>query len=124
MRVLNARPVDGAPALLGEGPLWDDGRRELVWLDTPAGEIHRLDPSTGSQITIAVAPPVSTAVLREDGRILLTHGRRIAALDEETATATDLDDHCGLSFILNDGSVDARGRLWTGTARRRKLPTP
>ena len=37
-----------AAAETGEGPVWDARTGELVWVDIPAGLLHRSDVSTGA----------------------------------------------------------------------------
>ena len=124
MKTLPAEVVHDASAQLGEGPLWDYRSGELVWLDTPAGLVHWYRPADGTSREMKVSAPVSTICLRESGGYVLTHGLRLGVLEPGSGTVTDVTGHVGLSYILNDGSVDARGRLWAGTARRRALPGP
>jgi sugar lactone lactonase YvrE len=124
MRSLEVEIAVDAHAQLGEGPLWDDRTGELVWLDTPAGAIHRYRPDTGIDEVSQVPPPISTIVMRASGGLMATHGRRLGTIATAGVAIEDFDDHCGFSYILNDGGVDPAGRFWTGTAKRRKLPPP
>jgi len=124
MKTLTAEVVHDAGAQLGEGPLWDYRSGELVWLDTPAGLVRWHRPADGANREIKVPAPVSTICLREPGGYVLTHGRRLGVLAPGADEVADVTEPVGLSHILNDGSVDARGRLWVGTARRRALPAP
>ena len=114
-----ARPVAPAaePALLGEGPVWDPGRGELVWVDIERGLVHRRR-SGEADVSLDVGQPVGCAVPRagrglalalRDGFALLPGaggGRpRLVAPVEQQRSDTR----------MNDGACDSRGRLWAGT---------
>jgi sugar lactone lactonase YvrE len=32
------------PVTLAEGPIWDAASQSLLWVNIPAGEVHRYDP--------------------------------------------------------------------------------
>jgi sugar lactone lactonase YvrE len=118
-----ARPVaslrHGAaaePALLGEGPVWDAARDELIWVDIERGLVHRRS-SGGAERSLDVGQPVSCALPRARGGLVLVlrdgfalvppaGGRpRLLAPVEEQRPDTR----------MNDGACDSRGRLWAGT---------
>ncbi|MFI6736929.1 SMP-30/gluconolactonase/LRE family protein [Nonomuraea sp. NPDC050451] len=54
-------------ARLGEGPRWDADTGTLLWVDIPAGLVHRLDPAGDEQETIDVGRPVGVAAPRVPG---------------------------------------------------------
>jgi sugar lactone lactonase YvrE len=104
-----------APAELGEGPVWDAHRGELVWVDIDRGLVHRrLDG--GAAETLDVGQPVGCAVPRargglalalRDGFALLPPGgvpRLVAPVERDRPTTR-----------MNDGACDSRGRFWAGT---------
>ncbi|WP_433257091.1 SMP-30/gluconolactonase/LRE family protein [Streptosporangium sp. CA-135522] len=77
-------------ARLGEGPRWDDRTETLLWVDIPAGRVHRLDPADGSHGAIEVGQPVGVAVPRASGGLALAVRDGFAVLPESGwATATD-----------------------------------
>lgn len=41
-------------ALLGETPVWSAGEQRLYWIDSIAATIHRFDPASGRDETLAV----------------------------------------------------------------------
>lgn len=102
---------------LGEGPLWDDRRNRLVFVDIMRGHIHEFDPATGDDRVVEVGRPVGCVALTERGdwiagasdgfyRVDPKSGRtRLFARVEE-----DLPEN-----RMNDGYVDAQGRFWAGT---------
>ena len=66
MRMIAAEVALDARATTGEGPVWDERRQDLVWLDIPRGEVHRFDPATGSDsVVLALDEPVGAAA--DDG---------------------------------------------------------
>lgn len=118
-----ARPVaslrHGAaaePALLGEGPVWDSVRGELIWVDIDRGLVHRRLPG-GTERSFDVGQPVGCAVPRAGGGLALAlrdgfalvaaggGGPRLVAPVEQHRSDTR----------MNDGACDSHGRLWAGT---------
>jgi len=108
-----------ADAQLGETPLWDAARGVLWWIDIERPTLWRLDPSGGT----AEARPqpgtyLGSLALTRTGRHLLARDLDLLLLDPETGRETPLAATPGEAMPatrLNDGRVDARGRLWIGT---------
>jgi sugar lactone lactonase YvrE len=118
-----ARPVvllrhgaAAAPAELGEGPVWDADRGELIWVDIDRGLVHRRAPGR-KDLTLSAGQPVGCAVPRAGGGLALAmrdgfglvepgghEPRLVAPVERERADTR-----------MNDGACDARGRLWAGT---------
>ena len=44
---------------LGEGPIWDAGRRRLLFVDIMRGDVHAFDPATGSDAVIDIGQPAA-----------------------------------------------------------------
>ena len=116
--------VVDALASLGEGPLWDGRRNELVWVDIDAGRVFRTSPASGRTQGLAVDPPVTAvvpygevgfAVAVRDGFGILEAGartvQRFAAADSDAADTR-----------MNDGACDRRGRFWAGTLSYSRSP--
>ncbi|MFI6498176.1 SMP-30/gluconolactonase/LRE family protein [Nonomuraea typhae] len=120
-------------AQLGEGPRWDGGTGTLLWVDIPAGLVHRLDPADGSQVTIDVGQPVGVAVPRTGGGLALAVRDGFAVLPE-SGTPESGTPGAGLRVVaavtaaerpgnrMNDGACDRAGRFFAGTKAEDDTP--
>jgi sugar lactone lactonase YvrE len=119
-----ARPVASlrhgaaaAPALLGEGPVWDAARGELVWVDIDRGLVHRCSPG-GAETSVDVGQPVGCAVPRAGGGLALALRDGFALLpaagDGEPRLVAAVEQGRA-DTRMNDGACDSRGRFWAGT---------
>jgi sugar lactone lactonase YvrE len=105
-----------ARAELGEAPVWDADAQLLVWVDIPAGVVHRTDPATGSDETIDVGRPVGSAVPTTDGRLAVAMDDgfwRVEPSTGELEPIANIDAVPGI--VMNDGKTDRSGRYWAGT---------
>lgn len=60
------------PCKTGEGPIWDDRRNVLFWVDIPAGRVYRYDPATGvNDLAFQHEHEVGGCTIQEDGSLLL-----------------------------------------------------
>ncbi len=114
---LQAEAVLAAGAGVGECPVWDDETGTLIWLDIPAGRVHRFDPRAGTDTFISAGQPVGSVALRELGGIVLALRDGFGLLDPGAAEvrlvrAVELDVP---ENRMNDGKCDAAGRFWAGT---------
>ena len=101
-------------ATLGEGPVWWNGR--LWFTDIKQQKIHRFDPSGETQ-SWAAPSPVGFLAPRANGHFIA--GAKSGLYDFDPASGAfallctvepDLPGN-----RLNDGGVDAQGRLWFGS---------
>ena len=101
-------------ATLGEGPVWWSG--QLWFTDIKQQKIHRFDPSGETQ-SWAAPSEVGFLAPRADGHFIA--GAKAGLYDFDPASGVfsllctvepDLPGN-----RLNDGAVDARGRLWFGS---------
>jgi sugar lactone lactonase YvrE len=102
---------------LGEGPLWDERKARLYWVDIMAGAVHVLDPRSGAHSSGLVGQPVGAAGLRMDGGLVLAVRDGFALLDEDLTGFRLLTAIRGTrgDLRMNDGACDALGRFWAGT---------
>jgi sugar lactone lactonase YvrE len=102
---------------LGESPVWDDRTQSLVWIDSLAGLIRRLNTATGTLEEFHVPAPIGSMALREDGGAILALRNGFAGYNFETRKLTPGPsiglDHPEVRF--NDGKVDPYGRFIAGT---------
>ena len=114
---MKAELVCDARAQLGEGPLWDPRTSELLWVDIPAGVVHRFDPGTSSDRSFDVGAYVGAVVPRSGGgyALAVAEGFALASDDGEVTplAAVGHDD----TVRMNDGACDSRGRFWAGSMR-------
>jgi sugar lactone lactonase YvrE len=104
---------------LGETPLWDSRRGYLTWIDVERRTHFTLDLSSGAVLAAARDTKyLGSQALTRSGGYLLMQDRTIMACrsPEEPGTVhATITGEVGLDTRLNDGRVDASGRLWIGT---------
>jgi sugar lactone lactonase YvrE len=112
-----AEVVLGVHAQLGEGPVWDERRGELFFVDIMGHRVHSLLPVTKQHRSFDVGRPVGCVVLREDGGLLMAAHDAFflanadgSALERFASPGVD-----GNVVRFNDGKVCPRGRLLAGT---------
>jgi len=110
-------------AELGEGPLWDDRRQRLLFVDIMRGHVHELDPVTGSDRIVGFPWPIGAVALAENGDWILAaangfHSANPSTGETQLIALVEADQP---SNRMNDGYVDAHGRFWAGTMGMNKL---
>jgi sugar lactone lactonase YvrE len=100
---------------LGEGPLWWGSA--LWFTDIKGFKIHRFDPVSGTGRSWNAPAPVGFLAPLENGRFIA--GARTGLLEFDPAsrifqTLCVVEPHLPANR-LNDGAVDAKGRLWFGS---------
>ncbi len=102
---------------LGEGPVWDSGKKRIFWVDIAKCEIHWWYPGSGTHEKCVLGHPVSAMTLTITGGVLAALKTCLADIDIESGTAEsvliledDLSDN-----RMNDGKCDPSGRFWVGT---------
>lgn len=116
---MDAEPVFGVVAKVGEGIVFDGISRRLYWVDILGGKVHEGDPSTGGVTTWEAGQPVGCVAVREAGDLLLGLRDGLAVLEPSDGT---LDWICNPEpdrpdNRFNDSACDPRGRFWAGTMR-------
>jgi sugar lactone lactonase YvrE len=102
-------------AQLGEGPRWDAATGTLLWVDILGQRVHRYDPDTGVDATWAAPDPVSLALPRSSGGVVVGLPDGLHVLDDLTGAPLVALEAGVVENRTNDGACDARGRLWVGT---------
>ncbi|MEJ1154665.1 SMP-30/gluconolactonase/LRE family protein [Microbacterium marmarense] len=101
-------------AEFGEGPAYIPESDEVVWVDIPAGAIHRTHAATGATRSVTLKPPVSGAWPASGGELVVAAGSEILRIGV-TGRTTRVLQLTQSSARANDGAVDRDGRLWVGT---------
>lgn len=113
----DVRCVWSGPAILGEGPVWMPEERALYFVDIKAPCVHRYDPAVGETRTFPMPAYIGCLLPRERGGFIGAFQNGLAFVDLEAGTITPIgdpeEDLPGNRF--NDGKIDVRGRLWTGS---------
>lgn len=106
-----------AHALVGEGPIWDEEKGVLYWVDIMSSMVYEYNPVTGENRGYNVGQHVGTVVPRAAGGLMLAVYDGFAAFDPATQQVTliadpeaDIPDN-----RFNDGKCDPAGRFWAGT---------
>lgn len=106
-----------AHAQVGEGPLWDEEKQVLYWVDILSSLLFIYDPATGENEAIDVGQHVGTVVTRASGGLMLAVPDGFASFDLEkrelTLVASPEAHIPGNRF--NDGKCDPGGRFWAGS---------
>jgi sugar lactone lactonase YvrE len=120
MRVYTATVASDGEHELGEGPVWDEARQRVLWVDINAGTVHegRLEGgvvvAAGTQMRFRET--VGAVVCDADGHLLVAGARRVYRVlgDSRAAVHADLIPDSKLSR-LNDGACDPAGRFLVGS---------
>jgi sugar lactone lactonase YvrE len=117
MKTFSAECVLNARAILGEGACWFADEQRLYWVDILKSEVHRFDPSTGTDEVCKTPCHVSLVQPTTRGALVLGTRDGIARMDFDSGKFVPLCDPeadiPGNRF--NDGKPDPRGRLFAGT---------
>lgn len=109
---------------LGEGPAWSERHQALFLVDIPARHVIRWRPGEPAR-RWTMPEPVSAAIPRSAGGLLVTLASQVALLDLDDdpdaprpATLARPDP----GNRANDARCDAAGRLWLGTMQNNIAP--
>ncbi len=103
---------------LGEGPLWDEVRGELLWVDIVGQYVHRLHLDSGRHTALKVDEAIGWILPRQDGPEFVAGFKSgFAFLDIDSGAVRPIGDPepDRPQNRLNDAKVDAWGRIWAGS---------
>lgn len=103
--------------LLLEGPLWDEGRKGVWFVDIKAQKIYFYDVMNGNHQSFDTPLQVGFVVLASDHKLIAGMQDGLYLFDPINKSFEFLGDpepdYPGNR--LNDGTVDSEGRLWFGS---------
>jgi sugar lactone lactonase YvrE len=105
--------IDADPRV-GEGPVWDADRGELVWVDILGGRVHRTHPGSGATVTYELPTFVGAAAPAAEGGFVIATREGFGYLDEEGVFESRLE-FLPEGARMNDAKCDVRGRFWAGS---------
>lgn len=102
---------------LGEGPIWDQTRQRLLFVDIMRGHVHEFDPATRHHRVVDAGQPVGAVAPTVRGDWIVAAQRGFFRLDPDSGRTTLVAEvEVGLETNrMNDGYVDSQGRFWAGT---------
>lgn len=103
-------------SILGEGPVWDESKQKLYYVDIMGKIINCFDPQTNQIDYIKTDKPVGCIALDNRNNIISAEQNMLVRIDVDTKNRKkicnfDFDDY----LRFNDGKCDAKGRFWLGT---------
>ncbi len=106
-----------AGAVLGEGPVWSPGDDTLWFVDIKGCRIHAFNEATGQTRSFVTPEPAAFVFRHSGGGMVCGLRSGLYRLDPSSSRfdAIVKVDAARPANRLNDGYVDARGRLWFGT---------
>jgi sugar lactone lactonase YvrE len=120
---ITVQPVGDVTAVLGEGPYWLPGELAVLWVDIPAGLLHRTEVPSGETVTSELGQ-VSAVFPVHGGGLLYAAGHRLVlreAVPGQTGMSGDFTERVVAAappnpeLRFNDGAVDPAGRVWIGS---------
>ena len=103
---------------LGEGPHWDAASERLLFVDINRAVVHQLDPITGDDVVLPVAPYVSLVIPVGDGsgdRVCAAKGDVVMLARDGTVGPRRVVEAGRPGNRINDGKADPAGRLRCGS---------
>ena len=102
---------------LGEGPIWDEERQLLLFVDIMQGDVHTFHPATDVHRVVNIGRPVGAVALTTRSDWVLAAGRGFYRADPVTGRSeliVEVEPET-MGTRMNDGFVDPTGRFWAGT---------
>jgi sugar lactone lactonase YvrE len=109
---------DPGPYELGEGPVFDIRRSALLWVDIKGQSLLCRELDARETTRIQVDEDVGCLTLTDDSNVVVAALRSGWYRVDLSTGARELiaaPSHPAPTFRFNDGAVDIRGRLWTGS---------
>lgn len=116
---ITADPEFEYDAELGEGPVWDENRQHLWWVDLLKGKICCYSPADQTNKVYPAGEYTGAVALREKGGLVAALWSGFAFFDPDSGRIRKVTDpepqKAGNRF--NDGKCDSSGCFWAGTMK-------
>jgi sugar lactone lactonase YvrE len=110
--------------MLGEGPVWDDERQVICWIDILKGEIHEFNAKDTSLKTIGSNQLIGSIAICKDGHFLAALKNGLGTINRDTGEInifSSPESHLAENRF-NDGKCDPAGRFWVGSMSHLEKP--
>lgn len=117
---ITVQPVGDVTAVLGEGPYWLPGESVVLWVDIPAGLLHRTEVPSGETVTTDLGH-VSAVFPVHGGGLLYASEHQLVLRETVPGQSVDFTERVVAAVPpqpdvrFNDGAVDPSGRVWIGS---------
>ena len=116
MATMHFEPIDHRRNILGEGPFWDEDSQTLYLADIVGRLVLAYDAVGTERGRWTMPQPVSTAIVRRSGGLLVTLRDGAYLFDPSTGDLRHLaSPDPDKSNRANESRTDPQGRLWFGT---------
>ena len=115
--MLQAEVIGDATCELGESPLWDPDRGELLWIDITGARLHRLHIRSGTIDTVPMSATVTAIGLTGGVELVAATAGGFGRLDPDGGTVTPRSREIvtDAGDRMNDGAVAPDGSFWAGS---------
>ena len=104
--------------LLGEGPVWDFSRKELLWVDIESCKMHLFHLPSGTKTAFQFDSRLGAAVpVENSNQYLLALQKGLTLFDRISGVLHYIDnpETTNPDNRFNDGKCDPQGRFWIGS---------
>ncbi len=107
-----------AKCALGEGPVWDEQKNQIWWIDFDQAQLHKYDLTNQKSEIRELPEKVGSFALREKGGFIMAGEKGWSFFDEAINLWEPIVDpeENQLNTRFNDGKCDQAGRFYSGTA--------
>lgn len=121
---IQAQLLFDAKALLGEGPVWDQARQQLYWVDIEGRRLHRHVPDTATNDAWDLGEMAGAVFPYADGTLLLALESGFALFDPGSGKLDGLEllRNSDKNMRFNDGKCDPGGAVWIGSMHKELQP--
>jgi len=115
MKVFSAECIPNTKGDLGEGILWDERNKTIMWVDAFMKIINVWNPVTKTLIERTFDSIVTSIAKRESGGYVVAAGLKLIVLNEDLDVTGESPLEMPFENVrTNDGNVDINGNYWVG----------